>query len=208
MRCAECDGSSLCHNHVTSRCGTRGNPRYDGYCTHCFANLFPNDHRTGSIRIKSKETTWVNAILQTAVAAGHVWVWDRPLYVSYEGGCCDTKRRIDLWTLCGNLVVAVEIDERQHKSYAKDQEAQRYNDLLMDFTGRYVFLRINPDPFRSGGAMTDPAFEDRLALVEAKLAQILADAGDSAEAGAGAAAQAAAGDSPDLVTIHHMFYDE
>lgn len=36
----------------------------------------------------------------------------------------------------------------------------------MDFSGWYVFLRINPDPFRDGsGARMDPPFEERLSVV-------------------------------------------
>jgi hypothetical protein len=106
------------------------------HCTHCFRNLFPNDPRTAAIQTNSKEIKWVNTLLQSPVLAGSEWRWDKPFYVSFAGGCCNTKRRIDLWTIVGNVLVAVEIDEFQHKDRAVDYEETRYNDLAMDFTGR------------------------------------------------------------------------
>lgn len=192
--CGECGGSQVCRNQP-AQCGTIGNPRYEMYCTHCFANLFPDDPRTAGIRTKSKETTWVNALLQTEAAAGHAWTWDKPLYVTYGGGCCDSKRRIDLWTLVGNTVVAIEIDEYQHKSYPSGHEAVRYNDLVADFTGRYVFLRINPDPFRdASGVRVDPPLDERVRVAEEKLAEVLDGLDDDKE-------------NDGLVAIHHLFFD-
>jgi len=51
-------------------CPILGNTKYDGYCTHCFSNLFPSDPRTQQIRKKSKEilTIWFyEAILESLV---------------------------------------------------------------------------------------------------------------------------------------------
>lgn len=143
---------------------------------------------------KSKETQWVNGILQSEVAAGCEWTWDKPLYVTYDGGCCNSKRRIDLWTLVGNVVMAIEIDENQHKYYKTDYELNRYQDLVMDFCGRFVFLRINPDSYLQKGVRRNPAFEIRLPLVEKRIEELLTTLGDF-------------NDSDDMVQIHHMFYD-
>ena len=136
----------------------------------------------------------MNAILQLDVAANHNWTWDRPLYVTYDGGCCDSKRRIDLWTLVGNVVVAIEIDENQHKAYKPDYEENRYNELVMDFTGRFVFLRINPDSFTVRGQRRDPAFDERLQVAEDMLKSLL----DKIKHGQGAQG---------LVEVVHLFYD-
>ena len=173
-------------------CGTLGNPKYDGYCTHCFSNLFPGDARTAAIRTKSKETKWVNAILETDTAHGYEWICDKTIYVKYAGGCCESKRRIDLRTMIGSRTLAIEIDENQHKYYAVDYEATRYNNLMMDFTAPYVFLRINPDSFRKNGIKQNPRFEERLAQVEAKILEILSSIGSVVE----------------LMTVIHLFYDE
>ena len=144
---------------------------------------------------RSKETAWVNAILQSEAAAGYDWTWDKPMYVTYDGGCCNSKRRIDLWTLVGNVVLAIEIDENQHKYYAPDYELNRYQDLVMDFCGRFMFLRINPDGYVQRGVRRNPPFGDRLPLVEQKLEALMSTIESFAE-------------DDDMVQIHHMFYDE
>jgi hypothetical protein len=167
------------------------------HCVHCFANLFPDDPRTAAIRSNSKEIKWVNALLQSPVLAGLDWVWDKPFYVSFAGGCCNTKRRIDLWVIIGNVLFAIEIDEFQHKDRAVDYEETRYNDLAMDFTGRQIFLRVNPDGFKRLGARLDPPFEERFPIVEAKVAELLE----------GTIAQEQ-DESDALVQVHHLFYDD
>ena len=195
--CADCNGSQACRNNSLANCGHRANAKFDKFCTFCFANLFPNDPRTATIHSKSKEIKWVNALLQSAVLADHEWTWDKPFYASLSGGCCDTKRRIDLWAIIEGYIVAIEIDENQHKYRELNYEEMRYNDLVMDFTGRYVFLRINPDPYKVAGVKHDPSFEERLASVEEKLAEILTDIASGSE-----------DDSRKMVDVLHMFYDE
>jgi hypothetical protein len=126
--------------HSISNCGHLGNPKYDKYCTHCFRNLFPEDPRTAAIRTNSKEIKWVNVLLQSPMLGGFDWRHDKPFFVSFAGGCCDTKRRVDLWTIVGNVLLAIEIDEFEHKYRAADYKETRYNDLAMDFTARQVIL--------------------------------------------------------------------
>ena len=57
----------------------------------------------------------------------------RPFYVDLEGGCCETKRRIDLRKLIGSTMLCIEVDENQHTYYIKEKEIERYNDLFVDF---------------------------------------------------------------------------
>ena len=64
-----------------------------------------------------------------------------------RGGCCATKRRIDLRKIINNTLLCIEVDEEQHKSYVKHDESNRYNDLFMDISGKYIFIRYNPDKF-------------------------------------------------------------
>jgi hypothetical protein len=168
--------------------------KYDGYCTHCFSNLFPHDPRTAKIRTKSKEIQWVNAILQQFPAPD--WIWDKPLYVDFSGGCCVSKRRIDLRALLehpdqGLFWLCIEIDENQHRGYEDGYEIVRYNDLFLDFSGRYVFLRINPDPFQEGLDRKDPPFEERLAIVDKEIQDIMENGG-----------------SEELIDVRHLFYDD
>ena len=39
------------------------------------------------------------------------------------------------------------IDEHQHKHYIKYDENLRYDNLFMDFSGKYIFIKYNPDKF-------------------------------------------------------------
>ena len=171
--------------------------KYDNYCTHCFANLFPHDPRTAEIRTKSKEIQWVNAIFQCFPQLD--WIWDQPLYVDFSGGCCATKRRIDLRVLVEHVVqglfwLCIEIDENQHKGYAEGYEEMRYNDLFVDYSGRYVFLRINPDSFWEEGQKKDPPFEERQQIVMDQIHHLL-DTGPQ---------------HPEhrLVEVYSLFYDQ
>lgn len=174
-------------------CGHLGNPKYDMYCTTCFANLFKDDPRTQNIHLKSKEILWVNKIMTELPLTG--WIWDKAIYVDFYGGCCPSKRRIDLRALvdhpqAGLFWLCIEIDENQHKQYAANYEEDRYNDLFMDFSGRYVFLRVNPDPFRLGSQRLNPSLEERFGDVKTKILSVLTNGPETQE----------------LVEIHHFFY--
>jgi hypothetical protein len=139
-------------------CPTWGNKKYNGYCTHCFANLFPNHPKTTQIRQKSKELQVVNYI----TTVYKEFIHDKPFYTDLEGGCCSTKRRIDLRKLIGNTMLCIEIDENQHKYYIHIDEKVRYDDLFMDFSGKYVFIRYNPDTYKENGVRKNPHFETRM----------------------------------------------
>ena len=67
------------------------------------------------------------------------------MYVDFDGGCCATKRRSDLRTTSHNTIIAIEIHEDQHKQYVKKNEDVRYDDLFLDFSGKYMFIHFNPD---------------------------------------------------------------
>ena len=58
------------------------------------------------------------------------------------------RRRVDLWKVIGNTILAIEVDENQHKSYDKEDEEIRYDDLYMAFSGKWIFIRFNPNHYR------------------------------------------------------------
>ena len=39
--CPDCGGYKICNSKSTIGCRTTGNRKINGYCSHCFANLFP-----------------------------------------------------------------------------------------------------------------------------------------------------------------------
>ena len=54
-------------------------------------------------------------------------------------------------------MIAVETDEFAHRGYDKDDEVVRYDDLYMIFSGKWIYIRFNPDDNRS-----KVDFEDKL----------------------------------------------
>jgi hypothetical protein len=111
------------------------------------------------------------------------FIHDMPLYT---GNCdCTHRRRIDHRTLIGATLLCVETDELGHAGYDPKDEELRYDDLYMVHSGKWVFIRFNPD-----GKGVD--MEDKLdALIEKLTAQIERIERD---------------DNKDLLEIHKMYY--
>jgi hypothetical protein len=64
----------------------------------------------------------------------------------YTGNCdCTHRRRIDHRKLIGNTILAIETDENAHADYDAHDEEIRYDDLFMIHSGKWIFIRFNPD---------------------------------------------------------------
>ena len=189
--CGECAGSTICNSKYSTGCRTRGNRKLNGYCSHCFVNLFPEDPRALTVRKKSKELQVMTHIFSKYCGFKN----DKPFYVDLEGGCCETKRRIDLRKLICNTMLCIEVDENQHKYYIKDKEEERYNDLFMDFSGKYIFIRYNPDKFTDKyGKLKNPMFDTRMEVLETTINKHIMRILNE--------------ENTNLVEIRHLFYDE
>lgn len=137
-KCVVHGGGKRCPNCITwpdSRCGKNA---YDGYCATCFKQLFPNDERikvythTKEMRVRNRINTEFDGFIH-----------DRPLYT---GECdCTHRRRIDHRKLIGGTLLCVETDEFAHRGYDQNDEIYRYNDLYMIHSGKWIFIRFNPD---------------------------------------------------------------
>ena len=90
---------------------TKANRKYDKHCAFCFINLHPEDPRIIKAKSISKELQVVIHVLSKCNDS----MYNKPFYVDLEGGCCSTKRRIDLRKLINNTMLCKEIDEHQHK---------------------------------------------------------------------------------------------
>ena len=138
-KCKKHGGGNRCPNcidWIDSRCGW---DKYDGYCATCFKRLFPEDERSKVIYTHTKEIRVRNAINDKFDGFIH----DNPLYT---GDCdCTHRRRIDHRKLIGNTILAIETDEFGHRDYDKKDEEIRYNDLYMIHSGKWIFIRFNPD---------------------------------------------------------------
>ena len=47
--------------------------------------------------------------------------------------------------MIGNTILAIETDEFGHRGYDKTDEEIRYDDLYMIHSGKWIFIRFNPD---------------------------------------------------------------
>ena len=189
--CPDCGGTKICKSKTTIGCRTTGNRKLNGYCSHCFVNIFPEDPRALMVRKKSKELQVMTHIFSKYDGFKN----DKPFYVDLEGGCCETKRRIDLRKLIGNTTLCIEVDENQHKYYIKEKEIERYNDLFMDFSGKYIVIRYNPDKYIDKlGKSKNPMFETRMEILEKSINKHIKRIEN--------------GENHDLVEIHHLLYDE
>lgn len=59
-------------------------------------------------------------------------------------------------------MLCIEVDENQHKGYNNDDEEIRYNDLYMLHSGKFIFIRFNPDKFEIQGKKYNPTMNVRL----------------------------------------------
>ena len=91
-------------------------------------------------------------------------------------------------------MLCVEIVEDQHKRYLKQDEEHRYDDLFMDFSCKYIFIRYNPDPYRDAdGKKRNPRFDTRTALLEQLIIMLTRRINHEL--------------NTELVEIHHLCYD-
>ena len=138
-RCITHGGGVRCPNCIDWPDSRSGSTRYDGYCATCFKRTFPTDSRSTVIYAHTKEIMVRNSINKHFDGFVH----DTPMYT---GGCdCTHRRRIDHRLLIGNTILAVETDEFGHRGYDSYDEEIRYDDVYMIHSGKWVFIRFNPD---------------------------------------------------------------
>ena len=138
-KCKKHGGGTRCPNCIDWIDSRSGSVKYDGYCATCFKRCFPADARSTVIYAHTKEIMVRNKINENFEGFIH----DRPLYT---GNCdCTHRRRIDHRRLIGNTMLATETDEFAHRGYDKTDEEIRYDDLYMIHSGKWIFIRFNPD---------------------------------------------------------------
>ncbi len=92
-------------------------------------------------------------------------------------------------------MVAIETDENQHKSYDAMDEQTRYNDLFMAFSGKWIYIRFNPDKYiAKTGKRKNPTIATRLGKLKLEIEKQIA--------------RAETGENNKLVERFYMYYDE
>ena len=125
-------------------------------CSECFQRAFPHLAAKRKMQVRSKELKVKFYIEKNYNGFLH----DKAIWTNHCD--CSVRRRIDLRKTFGNTMLCIEIDEEQHKTYdEKDQEA-RLNDLYMAQSGKFIYIRINPDRYKNhDGIKRNPKLEDR-----------------------------------------------
>ena len=137
--CISHGGGNRCPNCIDWIDSRSGSSKYDGYCATCFKIIFPEDERSKVVYRHTKEIRVRNEINSQFEGFIH----DKPLYT---GNCdCTHRRRIDHRKLIGNTILAIETDEFAHIGYDPLDEEIRYDDLYMIHSGKWIFIRFNPD---------------------------------------------------------------
>jgi hypothetical protein len=175
MYCAKCKTNEMidlenynkrCTGNIQYGCpyNQRGNRKYKNYCSQCFRREFPLDPLTFQIRSKTKEIAVRDYINSTFDGFYH----DKPLETSHCD--CTIRRRIDHRKLINNTLLAIETDENQHKSYDVMDEQIRYDDLFMAHSGKWIYIRLNPDKYKDKqGKSKNPTLSTRLAVLKIEI---------------------------------------
>ena len=138
-KCYSHGGGKRCPNCIDWIDSRGSSPQHDGYCVTCFKHLFPDDPRSKKNKRFSKEMMVRNFINEHYDGFVH----NIPLYT---GNCnCAHRRRIDHRKLFGNTILAIETDEFGHRGYDQVDEEIRYDDVYMIHSGKWIFIRFNPD---------------------------------------------------------------
>ncbi len=110
------------------------------------------------------------------------FIHDLPIWIS---GCnCAQRRRVDHRKLICGVMLAIETDEFAHRYYNKQDEDIRYDDVVAYHTGKWIFIRFNPDD-NLGGKGVD--MEDKMRAlrdeIEAQIQRIESGGADDASDG-------------------------
>jgi hypothetical protein len=179
---------------VTARCpncvdwpdSAVANRKYRNYCARCFQRLFPNDPLTFGIQCKTKEI----AVRDFLNANYSGFVHDRAITTPD----CSCLRRIDHRKLIDDTLLCIETDENQHKSYNKEDEEKRYNDIHITWgVGKVIWIRFNPDSYRVKNVKKNPHISTRLRALAKEIDHHVSRIEND--------------ENTNLVEIHLMYYD-
>jgi hypothetical protein len=195
--CAQCKSEGMI-NVVHAKCvgidgvcpyGSIANKKYKNHCIECFRRKYPLDPLTFTIRSKTKEIAVRDFINANFEGFEH----DAQMQT---GHCnCTIRRRIDHRKLINNTLIAVETDENQHKGYNEMNEETRYDDLYMAYSGKWIYIRFNPDKYKDKyGRNRNPSMIKRLTELKTEIEKQIKRVEN--------------GENEELVERIYMYYDE
>ena len=105
-----------------------------------------------------------------------------------DGTICGLRSRPDLVYNCGTHFIVLEVDEHQHQSYPCECEIIRMINLTQVIGLKTMFLRYNPDKFKSD--LKEPNKTFKLKSLKEELQHYMKNPQD------------------DLLTVKYLFYDD
>ena len=192
-QCKECHGASIClhdkrrtacyicnpesnffcvrrYNNDT-RCITKKNKEYDNHCVSCFVELFPNDPKTEMVRLARKE---LNIFRYLIAEFPDKFIYGKQLLITdREEKCTLFNRLIDFQTEFDDCVLAIEVDEDQHKYYDPMDEKLRIMQIYQDAGKNLIFIRFNPDSYKIDGKIKKTKMSKRREALKDKINEII-----------------------------------
>ena len=77
--------------------------------------------------------------------------------------------------MIGNTIFAIETDEFSHRGYDEKDEEIRYDDLYMIHSGKWVFIRFNPDITKIQKTDTEDRIVVLLDIMETQIQRIMSE---------------------------------
>ena len=176
-------------------CETQANRKYKNYCARCYSYLFPNDPLSFNIRSKTFELK-----VKDFINASYPTLEFQHNKLMSIGGCdCRYKRFIDTHIIINGCLLAIEVDENQHKGYDDDNEEARVNDIMMVYTYPHYFIRFSPNNRykTKDGKYQTPQFTTRLAELKKEIDKAVVLIENGSLFG-----------KEELLTNKYMFFDE
>jgi len=121
---------------LMDECLNYGTKEFENYCIECYENKF---NKMNIRRKKIKEIEVINMVLKR--------------YPDFDWKINEKITKIqripDMYLIINELMLIIEIDEKQHKWYSKKKENKRDNELL-NLEDNVIIIKFNPDEYKKG----------------------------------------------------------
>ena len=162
--CFQCKGSKVC-----SSCNQMLVNKVGSLCSYCSPQVKKNS-RIKEVGVVAQLEEWAS---QFKIPSYSTWNKQNPL--SDPEQC--VRYRVDIVYNQDVFVLALEVDENQHKFYERDCELVRQAKIALSYGGKPVrFVRYNPDGFQVGRMTRRTMKEERMRTLLGTLQEIFGDA--------------------------------
>nr|QBK92742.1 MAG: endonuclease [Pithovirus LCPAC401] len=145
--------------------------KYNNYCATCFVELFPNDPRSKTVPLPNKELK-VRQYLNENFPDR--FIYGKQLFIAdREKRCTSFNRCIDAQTEFDDYILAIEVDENQHKWYDLMDEELRIMQIYQNAGKNLIFIRFNPDKYVVNGETKNPQMPKRYEVLKNKINEII-----------------------------------